>query len=367
MSIFYKLKKIFVEKSTDKVPSDSSSAVTYNQSKKTNLRRSSSICNCGCNGVPINRCAEGTVDYYKYKYCPARLARKAKESSKKKEVRRNTATKARVEKVKLAENVKRKTELEVKVQEQRRIKNNLPALSRAEAQRRNLRTYIGNPCSKGHSGERLTRNGECYVCKHGISSGFSSSQVSVGETVKPNIGLAQFSQRHNIPLDKFFNAAGMNKAEYTLAMAESGAIVAYNTTPCEKYGHTIRNIYGRCIVCNPAQIAFNDRANLGGWIYIAESDAGKFIKIGFTKNVNRRHADLIRNNYAGKNDWKLVYSAELSNAGRIEIEAHKRLAIYLVSGLTYQWDGKIQNSKEIFKCSAKLAEDVIQNAIADLK
>ena len=42
--------------------------------------------------------------------------------------------------------------------------------------------------------------------------------------------LVAFSERHGIPLDNFFDAAGMSKAEYARQMEAVGAIIAYNVT-----------------------------------------------------------------------------------------------------------------------------------------
>ena len=197
------------------------------------------------------------------------------------------AEKARAKKAGKAEQEKQKKLLAEKVQEERRAKENLPAQSRLEAQRRNLPTYQGTSCKRGHIGIRLTRNGECYVCKHGKEPHNATAYACHSSDI------LEFSRRHGIPLDKFFDASGLRRADYASAMTAAGAIIAYNTKPCSKYGHTLRNKYGTCVVCDPKQLAFNSRAELSGWVYVAESKKGKFIKVGFTNEIGRRHSALI--------------------------------------------------------------------------
>lgn len=45
--------------------------------------------------------------------------------------------------------------------------------------------------------------------------------------------IVAFSERHGIPLDRFFDAAGMTKAEYAREMESVGAIIAYNVVRCD--------------------------------------------------------------------------------------------------------------------------------------
>jgi hypothetical protein len=167
--------------------------------------------------------------------------------------------------------------------------------------------------------------------------------------------LVAFSERHGIPLDRFFDAAGMTKAEYAREMESVGAIIAYNVTRCAKAGHAIRNRYGKCVACDPKQIAFNQRAFEAGSVYAAFSPSKGLIKIGFTKDVRRRHNTLVRQRYAGAGDWELYYQKEAEDGGRREIEAKKELARYAVKGLTYFLDGRSQEADEVYKCSKESA------------
>lgn len=46
-----------------------------------------------------------------------------------------------------------------------RERDGLPALSIRAAQRRDLPTFHGRPCARGHEGVREARNGECVTCR----------------------------------------------------------------------------------------------------------------------------------------------------------------------------------------------------------
>jgi hypothetical protein len=179
------------------------------------------------------------------------------------------------------------------------------------------------------------------------------SDVNLRRTSPPE--LIAFSERHGIPLDRFFDAAGMSKAEYSSQMASIGAIIAYNAEPCRKAGHLIRNRYGKCVVCDPKQIAFNQRAFEAGSVYAAFSPSKGLVKVGFTKDVRRRHNTLVRQRYAGVGDWELYYQKEAEDGGRRELEAKKKLARYAVKGLTYFWDGRTQEADEVYDCSKESA------------
>ncbi len=142
-------------------------------------------CTCGCRGYPINLLPNGSIDYVSYKSCLARLKRtnlpgyKAFKESPEylrdmpSEATRRTERKQ--EKLRQKQLIEReKEEQAVQIERERTIaqqmewarhRSKLPALSRQEALRRNLKTFQGNLCAAGHDGERLAKNGECVVCR----------------------------------------------------------------------------------------------------------------------------------------------------------------------------------------------------------
>jgi hypothetical protein len=184
------------------------------------------------------------------------------------------------------------------------------------------------------------------------------SDVNQRRTSSPQ--LVGFSERHGIPLDSFFDAAGLSKAEYARKMEAVGAIIAYNVKPCSRAGHSIRNRYGKCVVCDPKQIAFNQRASEAGSVYAAYSRSKGLVKVGFAKDVRRRHNVLVSHRYAGASDWELFYQSETrDDGGRREIEAHKALAQYAVKGLAYVWDGRTQVAREVYRCTKENAVEAL--------
>jgi len=151
------------------------------------LRKPLGDCICGCNGVPLTLLPEYSVDYQKYKYCPARKRRKLtghyiddagqpahwvprghqrKSASRaRRDVEKKQKEESRKQKklaIQQEQDRKRQAREE---QEKLRHLNGAPANSASEALRRGLETYIGKECGVGHVGERHIRNGECVECR----------------------------------------------------------------------------------------------------------------------------------------------------------------------------------------------------------
>ena len=151
------------------------------------LRKPKGDCICGCNGVPLTLLPEYSIDYEKYKVCPARKKRKLRgvyiddagqlahwipRGQQRKAVsrtRRDAEKKQREEsrkQKKLAAQLEQDHQRQVREeQEKLRHLNGAPAQSASEALRRGLETYIGKECGVGHGGERHSRNGECVECR----------------------------------------------------------------------------------------------------------------------------------------------------------------------------------------------------------
>lgn len=163
---------------------------TYGPSnaRQTNvLRKPKGACICGCNGVPLTLLPAYSIDYEKYKVCPARKKRKltgvyiddagqlahwiarGQQHKAASRSRRDAEKKQKEEsrkKKKLAAQLEQDYQRQVREeQEKLRHLNGAPAQSASEALRRGLETYIGNECGVGHSGERHSRNGECVECR----------------------------------------------------------------------------------------------------------------------------------------------------------------------------------------------------------
>ena len=144
-------------------------------------------CICGCNGVPLTEVPDYSIDYEKYRSCPARWRRKETgiyindkgervewiPSSRRISTLRQRERKARKikeekEREALKKNRIKKKELQI-AQWISQGKSGPLAQSVEEAKYRGLSTYLGKECSFGHT-ERLVRNGECVICKKVSSS-----------------------------------------------------------------------------------------------------------------------------------------------------------------------------------------------------
>jgi hypothetical protein len=143
-----------------------------------------------------------------------------------------------------------------------------------------------------------------------------------------------------------FDATGLSKSRYEPIMKELEKSFAYGVTPCRAAGHTLRSRAGHCIQCNTACIAFQKRHQKDGYIYIAGSVSSRMIKIGVTGDIQNRRASLNQKLYGGANDWEILLSAHIGNAGRIESDAHKALSVFSTEG-TYISEGRVTECYEL--------------------
>jgi hypothetical protein len=171
----------------------------------------------------------------------------------------------------------------------------------------------------------------------------------------------RFLKEHDIHLKYVFNAEGLSKSEYRVIMKELNKLIAYNVSPCQKEGHTLRTRSGHCCQCNTATIGFQKRNDSAGIVYIAGTLTGELIKIGFSKAVEVRAASLNRTKYAGFQDWKILYALRSKNAGRIETKSNSLLHKYAFSS-DYEHDGHWQDSFETYHCAYSKAKEFVERA-----
>ena len=163
-----------------------------------------------------------------------------------------------------------------------------------------------------------------------------------------------FLEEHNVPLEKVFDAQDLTKKEYRARMKELDKSIAYNVTPCRKKGHTLRNRSGHCIQCNTAYLAFQKRNDSKGIVYIAKSNKGNIIKIGYSKSFDTRSESLNRTEYAGYSDWVIEFAIKSKKAGKIEHRICSALHEYSQK-THYEHDNHLQEANEIFNCPYELA------------
>ncbi len=170
-----------------------------------------------------------------------------------------------------------------------------------------------------------------------------------------------FLKEQGIHLKHVFNAEGLKKSEYRLIMKELNMLIAYNVSPCQQEGHTLRTRSGHCCQCNTATIGFQRRNDSAGVVYIAGSIVGETIKIGFTKAEEIRSESLNRTKYAGFNDWQILFTLSSENAGRIETKANSLLRGYSFS-TEYRHDDHWVESHETYRCAYSKAKEFVELA-----
>ena len=169
-----------------------------------------------------------------------------------------------------------------------------------------------------------------------------------------------FLKEHDIPLSKIFDAANQKRETYRKSMKALEKLIAINTTPCSKYGHTIRTRNGHCCQCNTASIAYLKRHYAHGYVYIVGSQEKKVLKVGSTNNIKNRVNSLNFENYASINDWELILYYKCNNIGLIETEAHNKLNKFQVEK-TYIKNGRTQIAYEIFDCNYDVCKIALVN------
>lgn len=175
-----------------------------------------------------------------------------------------------------------------------------------------------------------------------------------------------FLKEHNIPLSKIFDATNQKREIYRSSMKALDKLIAINTTPCTRYGHTIRTRNGHCCQCSTASIAYIKRHYAHGYVYIVGSQEKKVFKVGSTNNIENRINSLNFENYASINDWELILYYKCNNIGLIETEAHNKLNKFQIEK-TYIKNGRTQIAYEIFDCSYDTCKNSLISSIKNQK
>lgn len=177
-----------------------------------------------------------------------------------------------------------------------------------------------------------------------------------------------FIYEHNLNPSDFYDARGeYYKSYHDNAKKHGCRFVIYNY--CQN-GHRLRTRSGHCIICDPRRIAFQKRESGKGIVYIAKN--GIYSKVGMIENKRKTEKDLLEHReyqlntedgYGGMIGWRIVKSWTLEkNAGKVERETHLLLREYKVEKL-YWYSGELRTSNELFKCSAKKAEEAVLIAL----
>lgn len=178
-----------------------------------------------------------------------------------------------------------------------------------------------------------------------------------------------FIKSQGLEVSDFFDARGMGgpKKYHDLAKAQGCRFVISNSC---NYGHRLKSRSGRCIMCNTANIAFQNRDSIEGTIYLAIS--GELCKIGVIDSKKNSTAFLERREYqinseggyGGRTEWRMFKKWSVTrNLGKVEHEAHKILECYKVDGKKYKYSNEIREADELYKCSIQAAIDAVRKAL----
>lgn len=168
----------------------------------------------------------------------------------------------------------------------------------------------------------------------------------------------EFFQSQRVPLSDVFDATGMRKVDYAVAMKEVGVNFAFGTTPCGKGGHSLRTRAGHCIQCDTSKIAYQLRHATPGYVYLAGSASTKLLKVGTSIDVGDREKKLSEYAYGGATDWRILASVWVNEAGRTEFAVQDRLRDYATPA-QYVRQGRIQGCYELFNCSYERAVEAL--------
>ncbi len=171
-----------------------------------------------------------------------------------------------------------------------------------------------------------------------------------------------FLERHRIPVDQVFDATGLSKSDYRKQMKDGGFLIAIGLSRCRRKNHALKDRYGHCVVCHPANIAIQKRETTPGDLYVMYSPSNKLVKVGVANSSTERLISANKQGYGNIKDWKLKFSVRIDDSGQAERIIHNLLAKYKQER-QFVKGGTIVVAKEIFKCSGKRAIEVIESVL----
>lgn len=176
-----------------------------------------------------------------------------------------------------------------------------------------------------------------------------------------------FLVQHDIPISRVMNANGVSVRSLRSFMSAHGIWLAFNVTPCQAAGHTLRTRAGHCAQCNPASIAFLRRHDEAGEVYIAYSRRLRLVKIGTAKNHEARCKSLNDDCYGGTSDWSMRWYLSSNRAGRVEARAQHHLRTKGVTRAYVRFQlNELVRTSELFRCSLREAFEAVQSAAGHL-
>ena len=166
-----------------------------------------------------------------------------------------------------------------------------------------------------------------------------------------------------VPLSRVFDATGMQRPDYQTAMKDLDKWVAYGVTPCTKKGHTLRTRGGHCVQCDTKPLGFLIRFDAPGQVYVAKSLRPCLVKIGCSKDTERRIDLLNQWAYGGRTDWVACYWEECAAAGVVENFAQQQLSKHAKQGIYYPNGSVVRECRELFTCKPAVAIKALKHAL----
>ncbi len=176
----------------------------------------------------------------------------------------------------------------------------------------------------------------------------------------------QFLEKQQVPLSRVFDASGLSPSTYRKIMSDLGMLIAIGVAPCKLSGHRMRTRAGHCVQCDTSKLAYLQRYDDDGHVYVATSIRAGLTKIGTANDASSRINTLNSHGYGGVNDWRLHQSFQCEKAGRIEFFAQSKLRSSRV-GRKYIKNGMEVECQELFSCDVKIAIESVIDAIRQLQ
>lgn len=171
-----------------------------------------------------------------------------------------------------------------------------------------------------------------------------------------------FLNKYEISPLSIMDCTGLLPKVYGPLLKEKGMLLAWGVTPCTKHGHRLRNSRGRCVMCDPATLAYSRRHREPGYIYVAYSPTLKLVKIGMTKDKSDRVRQLNMANLGDFNDWEIRKSVHCQSAGELETAVQRKLAKFQVDTPFASKDGYC---RETYKCGLRTAINALRDVISE--
>lgn len=199
----------------------------------------------------------------------------------------------------------------------------------------------------------------------GLPQGAQDDGVIKGNRVaKLSDDQFEFLRHHEISPSHVFDATGLTRARCAEVMSALGMVVAIGVSPCRKAGHTLRSRHGHCVMCGTHNLAFQNRFDESGEVYVAYSPKEALVKVGTSKYSRARMANLNSYGYGGASDWNIESIHICDKAGRVEFFAQSLLAPHRVSR-TYWKTSSTVECNELFVCSVAVASAAVFAAITE--